>query len=87
MEQSTTVGKILRSLTTKFNYVVCSIEESNYLNTLSFDELRGSLLIPEQRMQGYQEKEHVLKVAQDDRSGRGRGRSMFRGGCGRSRGR
>jgi hypothetical protein len=87
MEQSMVVSKILRSLTIKFNYVVCSIEESNDLSTLSIDELHGSLLVHEQRMQGYQEEEHVLKVAHDDRSNRGRGRGMFRGGRGRGRGR
>ena len=85
MEQSMVVSKILRSLTIKFNYVVCSIEESNDLSTLSIDELHGSLLVHEQRMQGYQEEEHVLKVVDDDRSNRGRGRGMFRGGRGRGR--
>jgi len=35
MEQSTVVSKILRSLTSKFNYVVCSIEESNDLSILT----------------------------------------------------
>lgn len=50
MEQSTVIGKILRSLTNKFNYVVCSIEESNDLSQMSIDELHGSLLIHEQRM-------------------------------------
>ena len=73
IDHSTVVGKILRSLTVKFNYVVCLIEESNDLSTLSIDELHGSLLVHEQRMQGYQEEDHVLKVAQEDRSGRGRG--------------
>ena len=87
MEQSTVVSKILRSLTAKFNYVVCSIEESNDLSTLSIDELHGSLLVHEQRMQGHQEEEHVLKVTQEDRFGRGRGRGVFRGGRGRGRGR
>lgn len=89
MEQSTIVSKILRSLTTKFNYVVCSIEESNDLSTLSVDELHGSLLVHEGRMQGPQEEEHVLKVSQDERPSRGRGRGGFgfRGGRGRGRGR
>ncbi|XP_020271460.1 uncharacterized protein LOC109846624 [Asparagus officinalis] len=50
MEPSTVVGKILRSLTPKFNYVVCSSEESNDLNTMSIYELHGSLLVQEQRM-------------------------------------
>ena len=81
------VSKILRSLTPKFNYVVCSIEESNDLSNLSIDELHGSLLVHEQRMQGQQEEEHVLKVAQEDRYGRGKGRGVFRGGRGRGTGR
>lgn len=54
MKQSTVVSKILRSLTSKFNYVVFSIEESNDLGTLSIDELHGSLLVHEQRMQEFQ---------------------------------
>lgn len=87
IEQSTVVSKILRSLTPNFNYIVCSIEESNDLSHLSIDELHGSLLVHEQRMQGQQEEEHVLKVAQEDRYGRGRGRGVFRGGRGRGRGR
>ncbi|KAL9235086.1 hypothetical protein vseg_009882 [Gypsophila vaccaria] len=87
MEQSTVVSKVLRSLTSKFNYVVCSIEESNDLSTLSIDELHGSLLVHEQRMQGCPEEEHVLKVVHDDRPNRGRGRGMYRGGRGRGRGR
>lgn len=88
MEQSTVASKILRSLTSKFNYVVCSIEESNDLSTLSIDELHGSLLVHEQRMQGFQTEEHVLKIISDDRSIRGRGgRGVFRGRRGRGRGR
>lgn len=49
MEQSTVVSKILRSLTSKFNYVVCSIKESNDLSILSIDELHGILLVHEQK--------------------------------------
>uniref|UniRef100_A0A151UGG2 Retrovirus-related Pol polyprotein from transposon TNT 1-94 n=2 Tax=Cajanus cajan TaxID=3821 RepID=A0A151UGG2_CAJCA len=81
MEQSTTVvSKILRSLTSKFNYVVCSIEESNDLGALSIDELHGSLLVHEQKMQGFQTEEHVLKITNDDKPIRGRGgRGPFRG--------
>lgn len=67
MEQSTIVSKILRSLTSKFNYVVCSIEKSNDLSTLSIDELHGSLLVHEGRIWGQQEEEQVLKVTQDER--------------------
>jgi len=38
-EQSIVVSKIQQSLTTKFNYVVCAIEESNDFSALSIDEL------------------------------------------------
>lgn len=44
MEQNTMASKVLRSLTSKFNYVICSIEESNDLSTSSIDELHRSLL-------------------------------------------
>ncbi|XP_024193672.1 uncharacterized protein LOC112197283 [Rosa chinensis] len=87
MEQNVVVEKILRSMTSKFNYVVCSIEESNDLSTMSIDELHGSLLVHEQRMQGYQEEEQALKITYEDKAGRGRGTSVFRGGRGRGMGR
>jgi len=32
-------AKILQSMTLKFNYVGCSIEESNNLDTMTIDEL------------------------------------------------
>lgn len=87
MEPSTVVGKVLRSLTFKFNYVVCSIEESNDLDTMTIDELHGSLLVHEQRMHGYHEEEQALRISCDDKAGRGRGRGSFRGSRGRGRGR
>ncbi|XP_016704228.1 uncharacterized protein [Gossypium hirsutum] len=65
--------KILQSLVPKFNYVLCSIEESNNMKTLSVDELQSSLLIYEQRMIGPIEEEYVLKVTNEDRGGRDRG--------------
>nr|GFB63344.1 retrovirus-related Pol polyprotein from transposon TNT 1-94 [Tanacetum cinerariifolium] len=78
---SSVVAKILRSLTLKFNYVVCSIEESNNLDTMTIDELHGSLLVHEQRMTRQQQKEdQVLKVTTSSSyRGRGRGRSGYRG--------
>ncbi|XP_050895319.1 uncharacterized protein LOC127101937 [Lathyrus oleraceus] len=85
MKQSTVVGKILRSLTLKFNYVVCSIEESNDIDDMIVNELHGSLLVQEQRMQGSQGEEQALRISYDDKPRRGRG--SFRGGRGRGRGR
>ena len=39
------VEKILRSIIPKFNYVVCSIKESNNIDTLTINELQRSLLV------------------------------------------
>ena len=39
MEDVTIIEKILRSMTPKFNFVVCSIEESKDIDVLSIDEL------------------------------------------------
>ncbi|KAL5763072.1 hypothetical protein ACOSP7_019336 [Xanthoceras sorbifolium] len=81
------VEKILRSMTPKFDYVVCSIEESKDIDTLSIDELQSSLLVHEQRMSTHIEEEQALKVTHGDQSrGGGRGRGNFRG-RGRGRGR
>ena len=45
--------KILRSMTPKFDYVVCSIEESKDIDTLTIDELQSSLLVHEQCMNSH----------------------------------
>ena len=39
MNDVVVIEKILRSMTPKFDYVVCSIEESNDIDILSIDEL------------------------------------------------
>jgi hypothetical protein len=87
MEQVGVVKKILRSMPPRFNYVVCSIEESNDVTSLSIDELQSSLIVHEQRMKGHREviDEQALKISNGGRgSGRGRGRNSTRG---RGRGR
>ena len=69
MEQLVIVEKILRSMTSKFDYVVCSIEESNNLTTMTINELQSSLLVHEQRMLAHGVgggDEQVLKVTLDD---------------------
>ena len=78
-------------MTSRFDYVICSIEESNNLDTLTIDELQSNLLVHEQRLNGRVSDEQVLKVTYDTRfGGRGvdRAREVFRGrGRGRGRGR
>ncbi|KAA8544334.1 hypothetical protein F0562_022346 [Nyssa sinensis] len=46
-EDVTIIEKILRSMTPKFNFVVCSIEESKDIDELSIEELQGSLQVHE----------------------------------------
>ncbi|KAF2282875.1 hypothetical protein GH714_043359 [Hevea brasiliensis] len=50
IEDVVIVEKILRSMLPKFNFVICSIEESKDLDTLSIDELQNSLLVHEQKI-------------------------------------
>lgn len=70
------VEKIMRSMTPKFNYVTCSIEESKDTSMLSSDELQSSLLVHEQCMNNTKNEEHALKVTHGNlyaRRGRGCG--------------
>jgi hypothetical protein len=43
------VEMILCTLTKKYNYIICSIEELKDINHLSMDELQSSLLVHEQK--------------------------------------
>ncbi|KAL7099197.1 hypothetical protein ACP275_09G067700 [Erythranthe tilingii] len=82
------IEKILRSMTTKFDYVVCSIEESNEIDDLSIDELQSSLLVHEQRIVGHAMEEQALRVSHESYfPGNGRGRGSYGGSRGRGRGR
>ena len=84
MEQVIIIEKILRSMTSRFDYVVCSVEESNDLDKLTIDELQSSLLVHEQRMNSHNRgDEQALTVSYE----RGRGRSGRGASRGRGRGR
>ncbi|KAA8540036.1 hypothetical protein F0562_026728 [Nyssa sinensis] len=86
MTDVTICEKILRSLTDKFNYIVCSIEESKDMDALTIDELQSSLIVHEQKFHRSSCVEQALKVTIDGRvGGRGRGRNNYRG-RGRGRG-
>ncbi|CAL9237510.1 unnamed protein product [Arabidopsis halleri] len=93
MKESKIVEKILRTLSEKFTYVVCSIEESKDIDNLSVDALQSSLRCHEQKItrhaKGSTKDEQVLKVTYEagGHSGaRGRGGSFRGRGRGRGRG-
>ena len=62
MDDVAIIEKILRSMISKFDQVVCSIEESNNLDVLNIDELQSSLLVHQQRMKAHVVEEQTLKV-------------------------
>nr|GEW01292.1 retrovirus-related Pol polyprotein from transposon TNT 1-94 [Tanacetum cinerariifolium] len=68
------VEKILRSLTERFNYVVCSIEESKDMDEISVEELQSSLQVHEQKFMKRNNEDQVLRAELESPRGRGRGR-------------
>ena len=56
-------------MTSRFDYVVCFIEESKDLDVISLNELQSNLVIHEQCMNAHSIKEHALKVTIGDLSG------------------
>lgn len=90
------VGKVLRSMGTKYNHVVIAIEESRDITKLTLDDITSSLQAHESRLisQVNQVEEKVLLVKgqfstmkEGDRAPSiGRGRGFYRA-CGPGRGR
>lgn len=69
MKDEKIVEKILRTLTERFNFVVCSIEESKDTGKLTVDELQSSLLLHEQKFQKTSTNdEHALKVINSEKN-------------------
>lgn len=68
MDHVAVIEKILRSMTPKFDYVVCFIWESNDVEAMSMDdELQSSLLMHEQCMNYHTiAEEHALKMTYED---------------------
>ncbi|GKU96956.1 hypothetical protein SLEP1_g10137 [Rubroshorea leprosula] len=62
LEDVAIVEKILQSMTTKFNYVVCSIEKSNNIEAL--DELQNSLLVHEWKINRQDKQEQAVQISQ-----------------------
>ncbi|CAL2246235.1 unnamed protein product [Prunus armeniaca] len=82
MEEVKVVEKILRSFTPKFDYVVCSIEESKNVAEMRIDELQSSLLVHEQRLNctTASEEQAALKASTFSKSSNSRGGRGGRGG-------
>lgn len=88
MTEGRIVEKILRSLTDKFENIVCAIEEAKDLSTITVEEVAGSLEAHKQRKM--KKKEEVIEEADSSRDekalfsqnwrGRGRGHGGRDGG-------
>lgn len=87
MQNEKIIEKILCTLTERFNYIMCSIEESKDINSTG---LQSSLLVHEQKYQENIVEDQTLKVTEGEQSrakeedrfgerGRGRGNSRRRG--------
>ncbi|CAM8940926.1 unnamed protein product [Rhodiola kirilowii] len=88
MKDVTIIEKIMCSMSPKFNYVVCAIEEANDIETMSLDELQSSLLVHEQKITSHDNSKEEKAATNSDSSswrgsthdrGRGRGRTRGRG--------
>lgn len=62
MKDVTIIEKVLRSMTTRYNYIVTAIEESHDLDEMTLDELQNSLQIHEQKVKKQEKEEQLLQA-------------------------
>ena len=81
-EERRIVEKVLRSLPSRFDVIVTTLEETKDLSNFSVDELHASLMTHEQRLDrnAHSSLEHAFKTQMSFGRGRGQGRSQNRGG-------
>ncbi|XP_028067664.1 uncharacterized protein LOC114270389 [Camellia sinensis] len=80
MKDVAIVERILRSLAAKYDYVICSIEESKDIDKFPLDELQSSLLVHEQKMNRSSTiDEQALKVSTFTQFSNYRGKGKSRG--------
>lgn len=65
MPDAKVVEKVLRTLSERFTYVVCAIEELKDIKKLSVDELQASLLVHEQKFKKKEHEDHVLQTTEE----------------------
>ncbi|KAJ9547770.1 hypothetical protein OSB04_020313 [Centaurea solstitialis] len=85
MINGSAVSMVVRSFGPKFNFVVCSIMESNDLDFMTNNQLYESFIVHEKHLLNQREEEQVLKAG-CERSYKGRGRGTYKD-YGRGRGR
>ena len=87
LEERRIVEKVLRSLPSRFDVIVTTIEETKDLSKFTVDELHASLMTHEKRLGRTTNSslEHAFKTQISFGRGRGQGRGNYRGkGRGRS---
>jgi hypothetical protein len=64
------IEKILRLMTSRFDHIVCLVEESTDLDMLIIDELQNNLLVNEQRLNNHGGgDEQALKISHEEKFG------------------
>ena len=71
MADVTIIEKIFCTMTTKFNYIFCSIEESKDTYSMSIDEMQSSLLVHEQKVNRQDKEEQALQASALKEGGQG----------------